>query len=190
MNNVSIAYPLLTHLLYGCRISTAFMQIDHYTESYSTMNIKKYLTIIPTPNISINVNKFNFDESAKKLLKHSILPMLRNRNKALIVLDKGEQLPIRKALMSFVLLHSQQYNLNFNLLDLFLFSHTQNLSRVTKKHYVRDFTLWVSAIASFEKAMYDNNETWHNIYEYHYKSLLKKPHAFREVDTSVLGKVI
>ncbi|MEM4324103.1 MAG: hypothetical protein QXO37_09625 [Candidatus Nitrosocaldaceae archaeon] len=84
--------------------------------------------------------------------------MLKNN---IIILDKYNQLPARKALMTFTLNNQsklQQYNLNIDVLDNFLFSHKGK--KVITQYYVNDINAFINTIKNFEQFMSNELQTW------------------------------
>lgn len=145
----------LCHVLYGNRLQVFATQPLVVQDGYAIHRLKGWFTIIPQLKQldakSLNTLKtYYINQFRNHLLKYNI-----------IILDKYNQLPARKALMTFCLNNQsklQQYNLNIDILDNFLFSHKGK--KVITQYYVNDINAFISTIKNFEQFMSKELPSW------------------------------
>lgn len=145
----------LSHVLYGCRPQVFALTPVLQEQGYAIYRLKGWFTIIPSlkklDNKTLNTFKTYY-------LNHFRNFLLKNN---IIILDKYNQLPARKALMTFTLNNQsklQQYNLNIDVLDNFLFSHKGK--KVITQYYVNDINAFINTIKNFEQFMSNELQTW------------------------------
>lgn len=145
----------LCHVLYGNRPQVFTLDPVLQEQGYAIYKLKGWFTIIPSlkklDGKTLNTFKTYY-------LNHFRNFLLKNN---IIILDKYNQLPARKALMTYVLNNQsklQQYNLNIDILDNFLFSHKGK--KVITQYYVNDINAFINTIKNFEQFMSNELLAW------------------------------
>lgn len=145
----------LCHVLYGNRLQVFSTLPLIVQDNYAIHKLKGWFTIIPYLK--------QLDAKSLNTLKTYYINQFRNYllKNNIIILDKYNQLPARKALMTYCLNNQsklQQYNLNIDILDNFLFSHKGK--KVITQYYVNDINAFISTIKNFEQFMSTELPLW------------------------------
>lgn len=145
----------LCHVLYGNRPQVFALDPVITEQGYAIYKLKGWFTIIPSLK---KLDSKTLNAFKTYYLNHFRNFLLKNN---IIILDKYNQLPARKALMTYVLNNQsklQQYNLNIDILDNFLFSHKGK--KVITQYYVNDINAFINTIKNFEQFISNELHIW------------------------------